>query len=657
MIEFIKENLILDDILIVGANISILLSIIGIVFVLTYFKKWKWLWTEWITSVDHKRIGIMYILAALLMLFRGGVDALLMRAQLTVPNAGVLSSEQYNEIFTTHGTIMILFMAMPFLIGLMNVVVPLQIGARDVAFPYLNNLSFWAFLFGAILFNISFVFGGSPDAGWTNYAPLAVEGSTGPGINYYLLGLQISGIGTLLTGINFIVTIVKMRAPGMKLLRIPMFSWTTLITSFIIVFAFPILTVTLALMTFDRLFGTHFFTLANGGDPMLWANLFWLWGHPEVYIVVLPAFGIFSEVIATFARKTLFGYKSMIVSLVAISLLSFLVWVHHFFTMGGSAALNNIFSITTMAIAIPTGIKIFNWLGTLYRGRIQITTAMLWALGFIPTFVIGGVTGVMLGMAAADFQYHNNYFLVAHFHYTLISGVVFACFAGFVYWYPKMFGHKMNERLGKLSFWFFVIGFNVCFLPQFLLGFAGMPRRVYTYLPEDGWTALNVVSTIGAMGMGIGFMIVVYNVYYSLRNAKTETTGDAWDGRTLEWATTTAIPPHYNFAVVPEIKGIDAFWHIKQENKRADKKASKQNIEYKPIHMPSNASTPFIMSALFLVAGFGLVFELWWMAILGGIGILACMILRSTRSHKEDKGYYVSVEEIKKREQPFREEA
>ncbi|GIP38543.1 quinol oxidase subunit 1 [Paenibacillus sp. J31TS4] len=652
MFDFIKENLILDEPLIVGANVSILLTLIGLIFALTYYKKWKWLWTEWITTVDHKKIGIMYIIAALLMLFRGGVDALLMRAQLTVPNNEFLSSQHYNEIFTTHGTIMILFMAMPFLLGLMNVVVPLQLGARDVAYPYLNNLSFWSFFFGAILFNISFVFGGSPDAGWTNYAPLAIEGSPGPGINYYLLGLQISGIGTLLTGINFIVTIIKMRAPGMTLLRMPMFSWTTLITSFIIVFAFPILTVSLALMTFDRLFGTHFFTLTGGGNVMLWSNFFWLWGHPEVYIVILPAFGIFSEVIATFARKTLFGFKSMILSLVVISFLSFLVWVHHFFTMGGSAAVNNVFSITTMAIAIPTGIKIFNWLGTLYKGRIQFTTAMMWALAFIPTFIIGGVTGVMLGMAAADFQYHNNYFLVAHFHYTLIAGVVFACFAGFIYWYPKMFGHKMNERLGKLALWFFTIGFNVCFLPQFLLGFAGMPRRVYTYVPEDGWTALNVVSTIGAIGMGIGFLILVYNVNYSWRHAKRETTGDAWNGRTLEWATTTAVPPHYNFAVIPEVSEIDAFWHIKQQKKEM----KEESISYEPIHMPSNASTPFLMSVLFFVAGFGLVFALWWMAVLGGIGILACMVVRSTSSYR-DKGYYVSVDEIRELEQSNQGEA
>jgi cytochrome aa3-600 menaquinol oxidase subunit 1 len=654
MFNFIKDNLILNDPLLLGANISILLTTIAIVFVLTYFKKWKWLWTEWLTTVDHKKIGVMYIIAAILMLFRGGVDALLMRAQLTVPDNDFLTSQHYNEIFTTHGTVMIIFMAMPFVMGLMNVVVPLQIGARDVAFPYLNALSFWAFFFGAILFNISFVFGGSPDAGWTNYAPLAIEGSPGPGINYYLWGLQISGIGTLMTGINFIVTIIKMRAPGMTLMRMPMFTWTSLITAFIIVFAFPVLTVTLALMSFDRLFGTHFFTLADGGMPMLWSNLFWVWGHPEVYIVILPAFGIFSEIISTFAKKTLFGYKSMVISIVTISFLSFLVWVHHFFTMGGSAAVNSVFSITTMAIAIPTGMKIFNWLLTLYKGKIEFTVPMLWSVGFIPTFLIGGVTGVMLGMAAADFQYHNGYFLVAHFHYTLIAGTVFACFAGFVFWYPKMFGHKMNERLGKWTFWLFMIGFNVCFLPQFFLGFDGMPRRVYTYSAESGWTGLNVVSTIGAIGMGIGFLVLVYNVYYSFRYAERETTGDVWNnGRTLEWATTTAVAPHYNFAVVPEVKGIDAFWLMKEEQK--GKKPEK--IEYKPIHMPSNAGTPFVISAFFFVVGFALVFKIWWMAILGGVGVLACMAFRSLRSHKEDEGYYVSVEEIIKTEQPFRKEA
>ncbi len=547
------EFFVTGDPLIYGADVSIILTSIAALVGLTYFKKWKWLWTNWLTTVDHKRLGIMYIIAAILMLFRGGVDALLMRAQLTVPDSTFLQSDHYNEIFTTHGTIMIIFMAMPFLIGLMNVVVPLQIGARDVAFPYLNALSFWTFFFGAMLFNISFVIGGSPGAGWTSYMPLAGNAaSPGPGQNYYLLGLQIAGIGTLMTGINFFVTILKMRTKGMTLLKMPMFTWSTLITTIIIIFAFPVLTVALALMSFDRLFGSHFFTLAQGGMPMLWANFFWIWGHPEVYIVILPAFGIFSEIISTFSKKMLFGYKAMVVSMVAIAGLSFVVWVHHFFTMGAGSAVNSFFSITTMAIAIPTGVKIFNWLFTLYKGSIRFTTPMLWSLAFIPNFVIGGVTGVMLAMAAADYQYHNTYFLVAHFHYVLISGTVFSCFAGFYYWYPKMFGHKLNETLGKISFWLFVVGFNVCFFPMYFLGLAGMPRRVYTYGEADGWFSLNVVASIGGVLMGLGFLVMVYSIYYSFRYAKRETTGDAWDGRTLEWATNTPIP-HYNFAVVPEV--------------------------------------------------------------------------------------------------------
>ncbi|MGG3624212.1 cytochrome aa3 quinol oxidase subunit I [Bacillus gobiensis] len=638
------EFFVTGDPLILGAQISIGLTTIAILFVLTYFKKWKWLWSEWITTVDHKKLGIMYILAAVLMLFRGGVDGLMMRAQLTLPNNEFLNSQHYNEVFTTHGTIMILFMAMPFLIGLINVVVPLQIGARDVAFPYLNNLSFWTFMIGAMLFNISFVIGGSPAAGWTAYMPLAGnEMSPGPGQNYYLLGLQITGIGTLLTGINFFVTILKMRTKGMTLMRMPMFTWTTLITSMIIIFAFPVLTVALALMTFDRLFGTAFFTLQNGGMPMLWANLFWVWGHPEVYIVILPAFGIFSEIISTFARKQLFGYKAMVGSIIAISVLSFVVWVHHFYTMGNSAAVNSFFSITTMAISIPTGVKIFNWLFTMYRGRIRLTTPMLWALAFIPNFVIGGVTGVMLAMAAADYQYHNTYFLVSHFHYVLIAGTVFACFAGFVYWYPKMFGHKLNEQIGKWFFWIFMIGFNVCFFPQYFLGLQGMPRRIYTYGPEDGWTALNMLSSFGALLMGVGFIILCYNIYYSFRYSKRETNGDSWElGRTLEWATSSAIPPHYNFAVLPEVKSMDAFWQMKH-----DKVDVHPESKFKKIHMPNYSGRPFVMSCFFGFAGFGLVFEWYWMGIVGVIGVFITMILRS---FDYEDGHYVGLDEVKETE-------
>ncbi len=634
------EFFVTGDPMIYGADVSIVLTMVGILFYLTKYKKWKWLWDEWLTTVDHKKLGIMYIVSAVLMLFRGGVDALLMRTQLAVPEAKFLDSQHYNEIFTTHGTIMIIFMAMPFLIGLINVVVPLQIGARDVAYPYLNAVSFWTFFIGAMLFNISFVIGGSPSAGWTSYMPLASnELSPGPGQNYYLLGLQIAGIGTLLTGINFLVTILKMRAPGMTLFRMPMFTWSSLVTMVIIIFAFPILTVALALMTFDRLFGSHFFTLQGAGMDMLWANLFWLWGHPEVYIVILPAFGMFSEIISTFSRKTLFGYKAMIWSMLLIAGYSFLVWVHHFFTMGSGALVNSVFSITTMAIGIPTGVKIFNWLFTMYRGKIQFTTPMLWSLGFIVNFVIGGVTGVMLAMAAADYQYHNTYFLVSHFHYVLIAGTVFACFAGLIYWYPKMFGYKLNERIGKWVFWIFTIGFNVCFFPQYFLGLDGMPRRVYTYSEESGWGPLNMVSTIGGFMMGIAFLVLVYNMYYSFRFAKRELTGDAWDGRTLEWSTPSAMPPFYNFAKIPEVTSLDHFWRQKQAGKVEKLTAN----ELKPIHMPSNSGVPFIMSSFFFVAGFGMVFNWMWMAIIGLVGVFGTLIYRS---FEYDDGYYVSVEEI-----------
>lgn len=625
------------------ADVAIVIVSLAIIFVLTYFKKWKWIWKEWLTTVDHKKIGIMYILSALLMLFRGGVDALLMRTQLALPDLKVLNAQHYNEIFTTHGTIMILFMAMPFLIGLINVAMPLQIGARDVAFPYLNAISFWLFFIGAMLFNLSFVIGGSPDAGWTSYTPLAEKAlSPGVGENYYLIGLQIAGIGTLTSGINFVVTILKMRAPGMTLMKMPMFTWSTLITSVIIIFAFPVLTVALALLTIDRLFGAHFFTATAGGEPMMWVNLFWVWGHPEVYIVILPAFGIFSEIIATFAGKRLFGYKVMVYSMVAISALSFLVWVHHFFTMGSGPAVNSFFGVSTMAIAIPTGVKVFNWLLTLYRSKIRFSTANLWALAFIPNFIIGGVTGVMLAVAPADYQYHNSYFLIAHFHYVLIAGTVFACFAGLHYWWPKMFGHILNERLGKWAFWIFVVGFNVCFLPMYFVGFMGMTRRMYTYPAGLGWTSWNFVETIGAFGMGIAFIIMVYNVYWSARYGKRDTTGDPWDGRTLEWATTSPAA-EYNFATVPEVHDHDAFWDMKKKGEV--EKWHKQPL--KPIHMPDNSYRPIVMSVAFFVAGFGFVFEWFWLGIIGLIGVAVCMLLRT---FEKDDGHHIPVEEIERTE-------
>ncbi|MFD1175617.1 cytochrome aa3 quinol oxidase subunit I [Paenibacillus puldeungensis] len=628
--------------MIYGAMVSIVVVSLAILIGLTYFKKWGYLWREWLTTVDHKRIGIMYIISALLMLFRGGVDALLMRAQLTVPENGLLDAQHYNEIFTTHGVIMILFMAMPFIIGLMNVVIPLQIGARDVAFPRLNAVSFWLFFAGAMLFNISFVIGGSPDAGWSAYFPLAsIEFSPTVGNNYYSIALQIAGIGTLMTGINFLVTILKMRAPGMTLMKMPMFTWSVLITCVIIIFAFPVLTIALALMMFDRLFGSQFFTMANGGMDMLWANLFWVWGHPEVYIVILPAFGIYSEIISTFSRKNLYGYKSMVFSMVVISLLSFVVWAHHFYTMGHGAMVNGVFSITTMAIAIPTGVKIFNWLFTLRKGKIVFTTPMLYALAFIPIFTIGGVTGVMLAMASADYQYHNTMFLVAHFHYVLIPGTVFGVIAGLYYWFPKLFGFRLNERQGKLAFWFIAIGFNVAFMPLFFLGLKGMTRRMYTYSESTGFGPLNMIATIGAVGLAIGFGILVYNIYWSFRYAERDKTGDPWDARTLEWSTHSPIP-EYNFAVIPKVHGHDPFW----EAKKGGKPLFEDKIE--EIHMPNNSGQPVILGAIFFFLGFFLVFSWWVPAIIAGIGVV---IMLAVRSFERDHGHHIPVKEILKTEQ------
>jgi cytochrome aa3-600 menaquinol oxidase subunit 1 len=641
------------DPMIYGADVSIVLASIAIVFSLTYFKKWGWLWREWLTTVDHKKIGIMYLLAALLMLFRGGVDAILMRIQLAVPNSHFLASEHYNEIFTTHGTIMILFMAMPFMFALFNIVVPLQIGARDVAFPMLNAVSFWLFFIGAMLFNISFVIGGSPDAGWLSYPPLSEKAfSPGPGENFWIWGIQISGIGSLLTGINFVVTILKMRTPSMRLRHMPLFSWSVLSSSIAILGAFPILAVTLVMLTIDRLMGGHFFTMDAGGNPMMYVNLIWMWGHPEVYIVVLPSFGVFSEVVATFSRKRIFGYSSMVFSMIAISVVSYYTWVHHFFTMGAGADVNIVFAICTMIIAIPTGVKIFNWLFTMYRGRIRLTQPMLWTFAFIPCFAIGGATGVMLAAAPADYQYHNSYFLIAHFHQTLIGGVVFGYIAGMYYWFPKIFGFSLNEKLGKWAFWLWQIGFYVCFMPQYALGFMGMTRRIYTYNNtmgwDMGWAPLNIISTVGAFLMGIAFVFQVWQILYSIKHGERDVTGDIWDGRTLEWSLPSPAPL-YNFATLPEVNGIDSFWYQKQAIQNGDYQPTAP--KYEPIHMPKNTSIPFIMSIFWFIAGFGFTFEWIWMGVAGLIGVVITLIVRS---FQYDTDYYIPVEEVEQTEKRLR---
>ncbi len=626
-----------------GADASILLGGLAIVLLLTRLRRWGWLWREWITTVDHKKIGIMYLIFAMVGLFRGGLDAVMLRTQLAIPNNTFLGPEHYNEIFTTHGTIMVFFMAMPFIFALFNIAVPLMIGARDVAFPKLNAISFWLFAFAFVLFNMSFVVGGSPNAGWTAYAPLTeLRFNPGVGENYYLIALQISGIGTIATGVNFLVTILRMRAKGMTLMKMPLFVWSVLITSSLVIFAFPALTVALALTMLDRLFGTSFFTIAHGGMPMMYVNLFWIWGHPEVYILALPAFGIFSEVVATFSRKRLFGYPAMVGSLIAISLLSYGVWVHHFFTMGAGAAVNAFFGVSTMLIAIPTGVKIFNWIFTMWGGRIRMTVAMLWQLAFIPTFVIGGATGVMLAVVPGDYQLHNSYFLVAHFHNVLIGGVVFGLFSGLYYWWPKMFGYLLSERQGKWAFWFFLIGFWVTFFPQYLLGLKGMTRRIYIYPHGLGWSPLNLISTLGAYAMGIGFVILVYSVVYSWRHREPDLTGDPWDGRTLEWSLPSPAP-EYNFAVLPEVTERDAWWEMKQEGRSGKVRAE----DIGAIRMPRNTPVPFLLGMSFFVAGIGAVFSWWPIAIAGMLFVIALLVSGWFEEHDH---HDIPAEEIRRTE-------
>src|SRR3954470_5685095 len=491
-----------------GGVLGMVIAAIAVLFVITYFKKWGYLYREWLTSVDHKRLGAMYIILALVMLLRGFADALMMRTQQAVAaggSNGFLVPEHYNQVFTAHGVIMIFFMAMPFVIGLINVVVPLQIGARDVAFPFLNSLSFWLTFTGAMLVNVSLAIGEFGRTGWLAYPPLSeLAYSPGVGVDYYIWALQISGLGTLLTGVNFLVTIVKMRAPGMTWMRLPIFTWTALVANVLIILAFPILTVSLAMLGADRYLGMHFFTNDGGGNAMMYVNLIWAWGHPEVYILVLPAFGIFSEVVSTFARKALFGYKSMVWALIAITFLSYGVWLHHFFTMGAGGDVNAFFGIMTMVIAIPTGVKIFNWLFTMYRGRIRFATPMLWFLGFVVTFSIGGMAGVMMAVPAIDFQVHNSLFLVAHFHTMIVGGVVFGFFAGLTYWFPKIFGFTLNERLGRCAFWCWFIGFLLAFMPLYILGLVGAPRRMDHYDPVLGWQGLFIVAGVGVAVIGLG---------------------------------------------------------------------------------------------------------------------------------------------------------
>ncbi|XID96252.1 cytochrome c oxidase subunit I [Paenibacillaceae bacterium WGS1546] len=596
---------------------------------------------DWLTTVDHKKIGVLYLIAGMFFFLIGGLEAIIIRLQLMTPMNDLVSGSTFNELITMHGTTMIFLAAMPLLFALMNAIIPLQIGARDVAFPFLNSLGFWTFFFGGLLLNLSWFAGAVPDAGWTSYVPLAGPiFSSGEGVDYYVIGLQIAGIGTLLGGINFMATIINMRAPGMTFMRMPMFTWTIFITSALIVFAFPALTVGLVALMFDRLFNANFFDVANGGNGVLWEHIFWVFGHPEVYILILPAFGIISEVVSTFSRKRLFGYSSMVFATVLIAFLGFMVWAHHMFTTGLGPVANALFSIATMLIAVPTGVKIFNWLFTMWGGSIRFTTASLFGIGFVPTFVMGGVTGVMLASAPADYQYHDTYFVVAHFHYVIVGGLVLGIFAGLHYWWPKMFGRMLNETLGKWTFWTFFIGFHLTFFVQHFLGLLGMPRRVYTYLGGQGYDNMNLISTIGAILMGIGTIVFLINVFITSAKPK-NAANDPWeDGRSIEWSIPSP-PPEYNFKQIPLVRGYDAWWKEKMEGKKEMPAAEPVGS----IHMPSPSILPFVMSVGLFISGFGFIYN---KLIIAGVGLVITLICMALRSLYDDHGYHIEPEEQNK---------
>jgi len=602
----------------------------------------SFLW-DYLTTVDHKKIAHLYIAGGAFFFILGGIEALIIRIQLIKPENDFVSAGFYNEIITMHGTTMIFLAAMPIMIGLMNAAIPLQIGARDVAFPFLNSLSFWLFMFGGLLLNVSFMTGGAPDAGWTNYASLAMN-SSGHGVDYYIAGLQIAGAGTLMGGINFLATVVTMRAPGMTYMRMPLFTWASFITSVLILFAFPALTVNLFLLMFDRMFDSAIFDVALGGNTIIYQHLFWIFGHPEVYILILPFFGAFSDIFSTFARKRLFGYTAMVFATMIIAFLGFMVWAHHMFTVGLGPVANSIFSVGTMAIAVPTGIKIFNWLFTMWGGQLKINSAVLWALAFIPSFTIGGMTGVMLGSAVADYQYHDTYFVIGHFHYVIVGGTVFGIFAALHYWWPKMFGRVLNEAMGQVTFWLFFIGFHLTFFIQHFLGLMGMPRRYWVFLKDQGLELGNVISSIGAFFMAAGVIVFVYNIIHSAAKGE-KADADPWDARTLEW-TVSSPPPYYNFEQLPLVRGLDPLWIEKMEG---DGKMS-PGEPLDDVHMPNNSFIPFLMGLGFFIAGYGFIHQtdnsLWYIALYGGMAFsIGCMVVRSL---KDDYGYYIPKEELQK---------
>ncbi len=627
-------------------SIVVIIGLIAVAVWITRIRQWGFLWHEYITSTDHKKIGIMYIVLGLVMLVRGFADAIMMRSHqyLAVGQGqGYLNPEHYDQIFSAHGVIMIFFVAMPLVIGFMNFVVPLQLGVRDVAFPTMNNVSFWLTASGALLVNLSLFLGEFARTGWLAFPPLSEKPfSPGVGVDYYLVSLQISGVGTLLTGVNFVTTILKIRAPGMSYLRMPVFCWTALASNLLIIAAFPVLTATLALLMLDRYLGFHFFTNDGGGNSMLYMNLIWVWGHPEVYILVLPAFGIYSEVVSTFSGKPLFGYRSMVFATLAICILSFTVWLHHFFTMGAGADVNAAFGIASMLIGIPTGVKIYNWLFTMYGGRVRFTVPMHYVLGFMLTFTLGGLTGVLLAIPPVDFIVHNSLFLVAHFHNVIIPGVVFAIMAGYTYWFPKAFGFTLDERIGKAVFWCWFVGFNLAFMPSYLLGFWGGTRRMQ-HIADPSWKPWLAVELVGALFIGAAIALTVVQLLYSIktREQRRDITGDPWDGRTLEWLTLSP-PPHYNFAVLPDVHGEEAYWHRKQWSIERDQLIPEPN--YQPIEMPLNTPTGVIVAFFASVCGFAVIWYIWWMAILGLIGAFAIFVWYAWRDEHE---HIIPLEEVR----------
>jgi len=636
--------------IIMGAGLSMVLVAAAVLFFITYYRKWSYVWHEWICSVDHKKIGIMYLLLSALMLLRGFSDAILMRSQQAIAagtNLGYLPPEHYDQIFSAHGVIMIFFVAMPMMFGLLNIAVPLQIGARDVAYPYLNSLSFWLTFVGAMLCNASLVIGDFANTGWLGYPPLSeLYYNPGVGVDYFIWSLQISGVGTLLAGINFIATIIKMRCPGMTLMRMPIFVWTALNAMILVALAFPVLTVTLGLLFLDRMFGMHFFSEYAGGNVMMYVNLIWVWGHPEVYILVLPAFGVFSEVVATFSQKRLFGYTTMVWAIISITFLSFIVWLHHFFTMGAGADVNAFFGIATMIIAVPTGVKVFNWLFTMYQGRIILATPMLWVTAFFTTFAIGGMTGVMMAIPPVDFQVHNSLFLVAHFHNVIIGGVLFGYFAGIIYWFPKAFGFQLNEKWGLWAFICWVVGFYVAFMPLYVLGLNGVMRRVNHYT-DPIFQPYFIVAAIGAGLILIGIILQIIQVIISIINkeALRDHTGDPWNGRTLEW-TISSPAPLYNFATIPTVHERDPFWEHKQRHIN-EGVVHPKDMHYHDIHMPKNTSAGFIIAMFAGVLGFALVWHMWIPGVVGFLGMVATMI---AKTFDTDTDYYVNADTVRKTE-------